>query len=210
MIKPSTHKVDYQKANEWRLIMSITSQSKQQTNVINGVDAEAIMEMAGNIQQNEEFGQFIFRAHNEWIDGAHSCSIIQGFFAGGEEHTGREQALTVNADQPAYLGGKNIAPNPVEHYLHALDSCLNVTLVYHAAVQGIPLECVEVSSEGEMNARGFFGISEDVHKGFERIRVELKVKSDADEETLTKLAMYSPVYEMVSKAIPVEFNLTKI
>ena len=61
-----------------------------------------------------------------------------------------------------------------------------------------------------MNARGFFGISEHVNKGFERIRVNMKIKSDADEKTLTELAMYSPVYEMVSKAIPVEFNLTKI
>lgn len=190
--------------------MSTETQVKQQTHVINGVDTDAVMEMAGNIQKDEEFGQFRFRAHNEWIDGAHSCSTIQGFFAGGEEHTGRDQALTVNADQPSYLGGKNHAPNPVEHYLHALDSCLNVTLVYHAAVQGIPLESVEVSSEGKMNASGFFGISQNVNKGFERIRVDMKVKSDADEETLTKLAMYSPVYEMVSKAIPVEFNLTKI
>lgn len=190
--------------------MSTATQAKQQTNVINGVDTDAVMEMAVNIEQEEEFGKFRFRAHNEWIDGTHSCSTIQGFFAGGEEHTGREQALTVNADQPVYLGGKNIAPNPVEHYLHALDSCLNVTLVYHAAVQGIPLESVEVSSEGEMNARGFFGISEDVNKGFERIRVTMKIKSDADEDTLTRLAMYSPVYEMVSKAIPVEFKLTKI
>lgn len=190
--------------------MSTATQTKQQTNVINGVDKDAVLEMSGNIQLNEEFGKFRFRAHNEWVDGAHSCSTIQGFYAGGEEHTGRDQALTVNADQPAYLGGNNIAPNPVEHYLHALDSCLNVTLVYHAAVQGISLESVEVSSEGEMNARGFFGISEDVSKGFERIRVSMKVKSNADEETLKKLAMYSPVYEMVSKAIPVEFSLMKI
>lgn len=190
--------------------MSTATRIEQQTNIFNGVDTDAVMEMAGNIKQDEEFGKFRFRAQNAWIDGAHSCSTIQGFFAGGEEHTGRDHALTVNSDQPVYLGGKNIAPNPVEHYLHALDSCLNVTLVYHAAVRGIPLESVEVSSEGKMNARGFFGISPDVNKGFERIRVNMKVKSDADEETLTKLAMYSPVYEMVSKAVPVEFNLTKI
>jgi uncharacterized OsmC-like protein len=190
--------------------MSTATQAKQQTNVINGVDTDAVMKMAGYMQRDEEFGKFRFRAQNEWIDGAHSRSTIQGFYAGGEEHTGRDQALTVDSDQPAYLGGRNIAPNPVEYYLHALDSCLSVTLVYHAAVQGIPLESVEVFSEGEMNARGFFGISEDVNKGFERVRVNMKVRSDANEETLIKLAMYSPVYEMVSKAITVEFNLTKI
>ena len=55
-----------------------------------------------------------------------------------------------------------------------------------------------------------WSISEDVNKGFKRIRVGMKVKSDADEETLTKLAIYSPVYETVSNAILVEFNLTRI
>jgi len=61
-----------------------------------------------------------------------------------------------------------------------------------------------------MNAKGFFGISDDVKRGYERIRVNIEVKSDADVETLTKLAMYSPVYEVVSNSVPVEFNMTKI
>jgi hypothetical protein len=38
----------------------------------------------------------------------------------------------------------------------------------------------------------------------------MQVKSNADVETLTTLAMYSPVYEIISKAVPVEFNMTKI
>jgi len=61
-----------------------------------------------------------------------------------------------------------------------------------------------------MNARGFFGISDTVNKGYERIRVNMQVKSEAGVETLTALAMHSPVYEMVSRAVPVEFSLTKI
>ncbi|MCK4833137.1 MAG: OsmC family protein, partial [Gammaproteobacteria bacterium] len=122
----------------------------------------------------------------------------------------RESTLTVDADQPTFLAGDNTAPNSVEHVLHALNSCLSTTLVYHASVNSIPLDAVEVSSEGDMNARGFFGISDKVNKGYERIRVNMEVKSNADVETLTKLAMHSPVYEIVSKAVPVDFSLTKI
>ena len=182
-----------------------------QTNpVINGVDTEQVVNLATKISQDEDYGKFHFRANNEWVDGAHSRSSIKGFHAGGKEDESRESAFVINADQPSFLGGRNISPNPAEYYLHALDSCLTVTLVYHAAVQGIELEEIETSAEGEMNARGFFGISEDVHKGYERIRVSMRVKSDADEETLTKLALHSPVYEMVSKAIPVEFSLTTV
>jgi hypothetical protein len=75
-------------------------------------------------------------------------------------------------------------------------------------VQGIALEAIETSAVGDMNSRGFFGISEDVKKGYERIRVNMRVKSRENAETLTALAMNSPVFEMISKAVPVEFNLT--
>ena len=61
-----------------------------------------------------------------------------------------------------------------------------------------------------MNVRGYFGISDDVNRGYERIRVNMQVKSDADVETLTALAMHSPVYEVVSRSVPVDFNMTKI
>ena len=36
----------------------------------------------------------------------------------------------------------------------------------------------------------------------------MRVKSEASVEELTKLAMYSPVHEMISRSLPVEFTLT--
>jgi uncharacterized OsmC-like protein len=177
---------------------------------INGVDTEGVVALATKISQDEDYGKFKFRASNQWINGARSRSTIQGFFAGGKENTDRKEPLYVESDQPVFLGGQNTAPNPVEQLLHALDSCLTVTLVYHAAVQGIHLEAVETFSEGDMDARGFFGISDKVDKGYRQIRVNMRVKSDADMDTLTTLAMYSPVYEVISKSVPVEFTMTKI
>ena len=184
--------------------------AEQTNHIVNGVDTESVVNLATKISQDEEYGKFKFRANNQWINGALSRSTIQGFFAGGQENTERKEALYVGADQPEFLGGQNTAPNPVEYLLHALTSCLTVTLVFHAAVQGIHLERVETSAEGDMNARGFFGISDQVSKGYKQIRVNMRVTSDADVATLTQLAMYSPVYEVVSKAVPVEFNLIKI
>jgi uncharacterized OsmC-like protein len=189
--------------------MSTAIKQKPGDHIINGIDIQQVMNMAGNIQQDEDFGKFRFRAINSWIDGARSESAIQGFYAGSEENHDRKQALKVSADQPEFLGGNNTAPNPVEHLLHSLNSCLTVTLNYHASVNGIPVDSIETSSEGEMNARGFFGISEDVRKGYERIRINMRVKSEADEQMLTKLAMYSPVFEMISKSVPVDFKLTR-
>lgn len=174
---------------------------------INGLDAEGIKNMAGNITEDENHGKFQWRASNRWVDGAKNETGIQGFFAGGQENTDRSQPFIIGADQPEFLGGSNTAPNSVEYVLHALTSCLTVTLTYHAAVQGILLGAIETSAVGEHDARGFFGISDKVRKGFSSIRVDMHVKSQADVETLTKLAMFSPVFEMISRALPVEFNL---
>jgi uncharacterized OsmC-like protein len=188
----------------------IMNTAEQINHIINGVDTKKVIALATKISQDEDYGKFKFRASNEWISGAHSRSSIQGFFAGGKENTDRKAALLVDADQPAFLGGQNTAPNPVEYFLHALDSCLTVTLVSHAAVQGIQLEAVKTFAEGDMNTRGFFGISDKVDKGYRQIRVNMQVKSDADVDTLTTLAMYSPVYDMVSRSVPIDFKLTKI
>ena len=185
----------------------MTDAAEKLDNIINGIDTNKVIELATRISQEADFGKFVFRAENQWIDGSRSRTSIKNFYAGGGERTERINALTVDADQPTFLAGQNTAPNAVEHYLNALTSCLNTTLVYHSSVQGIPLEKLDISAEGQMNARGFFGISDDVNRGYEKVTVEMKVKSPAEEETLRKLAMYSPVYEMVSKAIPVELNI---
>lgn len=187
-----------------------TATAQQNQHIVNGIDTDHVAGVAAQISKDKAAGDLTFRADNQWLHGSRSRTAIQGFRAGGEEDTSRKQALTVDADQPALLAGSNTAPNSVEHLLHSLTSCLNTTLVYHASVKGIPLEEVRVFAEGDMNARGFFGISEDARSGYERIRVNMQVKGDADVETLTRLAMYSPVYDVISRAVPVEFKLTKI
>jgi uncharacterized OsmC-like protein len=187
-----------------------TAIAEKTSTLVNGIDTDQVVSLATKISEDEEYGKFKFRANNQWINGSRSRTSIQGFFAGGKENTGRNNVLTVDADQPDFLAGHNTAPNSAEHLLHSLISCLSTTLVYHASVQGIPLEEVVVSAEGEMDARGFFGISDDVNKGYERVRVNMQVKSDEDVDTLTAMAMHSPIYEIVSRSVPVEFNMTKI
>jgi uncharacterized OsmC-like protein len=177
------------------------------TNVINGIDVDQVASLAGKILEDENYGKFKFRASNRWVNGAKSKTSIKGFFAGGREDTNRKQAMFVDADQPVFLAGSNTAPNSVEHLLHALTSCLTTTLTYHASVQGITIGTIETSAEGDLNSKGFFGLSDEVSKGYERIRVKMHVESQASVETLTELAMHSPVYEMVSKAVPVDFTL---
>jgi hypothetical protein len=59
-----------------------------------------------------------------------------------------------------------------------------------------------------MDVRGLFGLADDVRKGFSKVTVNMRVKSGASVEELTEMALFSPVYDVISNSLPVEFTLT--
>jgi len=188
--------------------MTNSNAAEQTKEMTNGVDVGQIMDVIGAIEADPGYARFQWRATNQWIDGGLSRSRIKDFFAGNAEDTTREDAFTLDADEPAIAAGQNSAPNSMEYVLHALATCLTGTLVYHAAVRGIEIEAVDSSYTGDMDVRGLFGLAEEVRKGFSKVTVNMRVKSQASTEELTELALYSPVYDIVSQSLPVEFTLT--
>ena len=186
-----------------------TNNAIQQTKeMTNGVDVGQVMDVIGAIEADTGYAKFQFRVTNKWINGSLSRSQIKGFYAGNEEDKTRTEAFTLDADEPKIAAGMDSAPNSVEYVLHALATCLTGTIVYHAAVRGIEIKAIESSYAGDMDVRGLFGLAEDVRKGFNKVAVSIRVKSAASVDELTELAMYSPVYEMISRSLPVEFKLT--
>ena len=184
-----------------------TQSMAQKPNDINGVNVDQIMEVIGHIERDENYGKAQFRARNTWVDGGMNRSEIKEFRACGMEDNTRIEGFKLGSDEPLFLAGEDKAPNPVEYILHALAGCLTTTMVYHAAVQGVEIESVESTYEGDLDLRGIFGISDNVRKGYNAVRVNMRVKSQASVEQLTAMAMFSPVYDIISKSLPVEFVL---
>jgi len=176
---------------------------------INGVDVQRLMETVGAIQEDPSLGAFEFRAHNEWIDGTKNRSRIQDFYGAGKEDDTRARPFVLENDEPAVMTGKDEAPNPVEFVLHGLAGCVTTTMVAHAASRGIEIESIASELEGDIDVRGFLGLSEDVPKGYSEIRVNLKVKSDAPAEKLAELAQYSPVYNTLVRPVNVVLRVEK-
>jgi uncharacterized OsmC-like protein len=188
--------------------MTASNAIEQTKEMTNGVDVGQIMSLIGAIESDSGYARFQWRATNQWINGGLSRSRIKDFFAGNAEDTTRKQAFTLDADEPTIAAGQNSAPNSMEYVLHALATCLTGTLVYHAAVRGIEIDSVESSYTGDMDVRGLLGLADDVRKGFNKVTVNMRVRSEASVEELTELALYSRVYDIVSKSLPVEFTLT--
>jgi uncharacterized OsmC-like protein len=184
--------------------MSAQPATKQLPTVINGVDVTALGDTITQIKATPELASFQFRARNSWLGGGRNRSTISGFYGAGREDTQRDAAFVLDADEPAVLLGEDQAANPVEFVLHALAACMTTTMVYHAAARGIAIEAVDSRLEGDLDLRGFLGLSPTTRKGYHQVRVRMRVKSDAPAATLKELTQFSPVHEMVSRALPVE------
>jgi uncharacterized OsmC-like protein len=189
-----------------------TATSKKST-TINGVNVEELFKTVDAVKKTAAIAKFRFRADNTWIEGGHNRTSIRNFFGAGEEDTSRKTPFIMDADEPKVLLGTDRGANPVEYVLTALAGCLTTSLVYHAAARGIAVEEVESHLEGDLDLRGFLGISEEVRNGYENIRVTFKIKADATEEQLRELVQLaqkrSPVFDIVSHPVPVSVELKK-
>ncbi|GIW04369.1 MAG: hypothetical protein KatS3mg059_0989 [Thermomicrobiales bacterium] len=109
------------------------------------------------------------------------------------------------------LLGTNAGPNAVEAVLHALASCLAVGFIYNAAAQGITVDALDFRLEGDLDLRGFLGLSDQVRPGYEGIRLTYRVKTDAPREKVEELCAYtqqtSPVLDIIRNPVPVTITL---
>lgn len=191
--------------------MSSAVETKQAA-VVNGVDVNQMKANMDAIQERPVLAKFRFRADNQWLGGGLNRSTIGEFEGTCQTHERAKPFVLDNAEPPVLLG-EDQAPNPVEYVLHALAGCMTTSLVYHAAARGIRLDEVESRLEGELDLRGFLGLSDEVRSGYEKIRVVFRIKSDAPPEQIEELfriaQRVSPVLDIVSKGVPVSAELAK-
>ncbi len=183
----------------------------QTPTLINGVNVDQLVGTVNAIKQNPDLARFQFRAHNEWLDGGHSRTFIQGFYGADQEDASRTKPFVMEGDEPPVLLGENAAANAVEAVLHALASCLAVGFVYNAAAQGIKIDSLEFELEGDLDLHAFLGLSDQVRPGYENIRLSYRVKSDAPREKIVALCEYvqktSPVLDIIRNPVPVSISL---
>lgn len=67
--------------------------------------------------------------------------------------------------------------------------------------------------EGDIDLRGFLGISEEVPVGYQAIRVFFKIDADVSEaqkeEMIQTAQKYSPVFNTITRSAPVKVELDR-
>jgi uncharacterized OsmC-like protein len=192
--------------------MGQAAKSINHKGIVNGVNVDELFKTIDAVRKAPVIATFKFRAGNQWIEGGHNRTAIGGFYGTQAEHE-RRQPFILDADEPPVLLGEDRAPNPVEYLLTALAGCVTSSIVYHAAAKGIKINSMESRLEGDIDLQGFLGLRDDVPKGYKEIRMYFKIDADAPAEKLEEILRlgptYSPVFDTITRAVPVKVQLEK-
>ena len=127
------------------------------------------------------------RAEGRLGDGV-SCRIETG------------KALIVAGLHPA-TGGNGQAACSGDMLLEALVACAGVTLNAVATALGIELRDATLEAEGDLDFRGTLGLSKEVPVGFQAIRLQLMLDTDASDEQVATLLRLTERYCVVYQTL---------
>lgn len=119
------------------------------------------------------------------------------------------KGLVVAGLHPA-TGGTGLHACSGDMLLEALVACAGVTLNAVAASLGIVLREAVLTAEGDLDFRGTLGVSKDAPVGFQNIRLQLSLDTDAAEEQLATLLRlterYCVVYQTLKNPPPITIS----
>jgi len=167
---------------------------------VNGLDLEALGEVVEAIEKDSSKGIVGFDVTTRWKGQTRSETTVDGFTLAGERIA---RSHKIVADEPYELLGADGAPNPQELLMAAFNACITVGYVAGAALKGINLESLEIKTRGQLDLRGFLGLSDAVAPGYENIDYVVSIKGDGSPED------FAEIHETVMKTSPNYFNMSR-
>ena len=167
---------------------------------VNGLDLPALGEVVEAIEKDASQAAVGFAVTTRWTGQTRSETIVDHFTMGGERIA---RSHKIVADEPCQLLGADSAPNPQELLMAAFNACITVGYVAGAALKGITLETLEIRTTGELDLRGFLGLSDTVAPGYEAIDYEVRIKGDGS------AADFEEIHQNVIKTSPNYFNVSR-
>ena len=172
--------------------------------VVNGIDTDAVHALIESVEAEPAKGMTHWRVASAWQGGAHSRAQVDGFMIGG---TTVPRHFSIDIDEPFELGGSNAYANPQEYLLAALNACMIVGYTALCALQGITLQKLEITTEGDIDLRGFFGLDPAIAAGYPELSTRVVIAGDGTKEQFRKIhelvLATSPNFYNVSRAVPV-------
>ena len=174
--------------------------SSSPSNIVNGIDTDAVHTLIESVEVNPPQGMTHWKVANTWQGGMHSRARVDSFAIGGNSVP---RSFSIDIDEPLELGGGNAYANPQEYLLADLNACMMVGYSALCALQGITLQKLEITTEGDIDLRGFFGLDPSIAPGYRELRTRVVIKGDGSEDQLRK------IHELVLATSPNFYNVTR-
>jgi uncharacterized OsmC-like protein len=169
-------------------------------NRVNGLDLEALGQTVEAIEADASKALVAFDVTTRWTGQTRSETTVAGYTLGGERIT---RSHKIVADEPTELLGADSAPNPQELLMAAFNACITVGYVAGASLKGIRLDTLEIRTSGQLDLRGFLGLSDAVPPGYEAVAYEVTIKGDGTPE------QFEEIHQTVMKTSPNYFNINR-
>ena len=172
--------------------------------ISSGVNAQVLGTVIESIKNQPEMAKVTFQMQTKWQsgDGFKITSTSKNFQIAGQTIE-RRQAFTLASDFPDELGGMSKGPTVCEMCMASIASCISQTIVAYATMMGVQLDSIRIETEGDVDIRGFTGVSEKVRPGAQEFRINIHLESKtASKEQLEKL------HELGKKFSPAMDTLT--
>ena len=166
----------------------MTMSPQEQTGRTNGLNTEALRQLAGALAGQPQAGHVRFHSHTDWKGAARTSTEVRGFTVDGELRNDDRRHFELKCDWPTGFGSGDAQAMPAEQFLHAVASCIAATTNAYAALEGVELSRLEVSMEGDLDMHGLLGLDDNVRSGLQELEADIRIEGDADAATLEDLA----------------------
>jgi uncharacterized OsmC-like protein len=167
--------------------------------LVNGIDLGALADVVSAVEADAAQAKAAFHVTTAWKGQTRSETTVQPITLGTEQI---DRGFKIAIDEPAELLGTNTTANPQEVLMAALNACMMVGYVAQAALRGITLETVEIDTKGELDLRGFLGLSDEIKPGYDKLEYVVRIKGDGTPQD------FAEIHEAVMKTSPNYFNLS--
>ena len=167
---------------------------------VNGLDLAALGETVDAIEKDSSKAKVGFDVTTRWTGQCRSETTVDGYTLAGER-IARSHRIVV--DEPCELLGGDGAANPQELLMAALNACLTVGYVAGSSIRGINREKLEIRTRGQLDLRGFLGLSDAVPPGYDSIEYEVLIRGDGSRE------QFEDIHRTVMKTSPNYFNCNR-
>lgn len=180
-----------------------------QRNIINNVDVDALGVIAANARSKPDQATLGFGVTTRWTGQMRSEGSAKPIKLGNGQTINRH--FKIAADEPEEILGTDEAPTPQELLLAALNACMTVRYVEGASIRGINLTKLEIETEGTLDLRGLFQLSDMIPPGYPAIKYVVRISGDGTlkqfEEIHAEVQQVSPNYDSFARSIRMEGTL---